>query len=136
MYTYNIYVYMYLHVFFPFFINPFTSYMHQRELATNVMATYMHVRTCTYMLSVLCCFALFVCLTLLATFFLPSHLSFKNMYIYFARMVVTYCIHVGKSPLTYQIFEVLCFRFFRGSNSNLKNLARENFRIIMHIRRA
>ena len=33
-------------------------------------------------LGVLCCFALFVCLTLLASFFLPSHLSFKNMYIY------------------------------------------------------
>ena len=31
-------------------------------------------------LGVLCCFALFVCLTLLASFFLPSHLSFKNMY--------------------------------------------------------
>ena len=33
-------------------------------------------------LGVLCCFSLFVCLTLLASFFLPSHLSFKNMYIY------------------------------------------------------
>ena len=32
-------------------------------------------------LGVLCCFALFVCLTLLASFFFPSHLSFKNMYI-------------------------------------------------------
>ena len=32
-------------------------------------------------LGVLCCFALFVCLPLLASFFLPSHLSFKNMYI-------------------------------------------------------
>ena len=32
-------------------------------------------------LGLLCCFALFVCLTLLASFFLPSHLSFKNMYI-------------------------------------------------------
>ena len=31
-------------------------------------------------LGVLCCFALFVCLTLLASFFLPSLLSFKNMY--------------------------------------------------------
>ena len=30
----------------------------------------------------LCCFDLFVCLTLLASFFLPSHLSFKNMYLY------------------------------------------------------
>ena len=33
-------------------------------------------------LGVLCCFALFVCLTLLASFFIPSHLSFKNMYIH------------------------------------------------------
>ena len=43
-----------------------------------------HVCTCTvYMyMGVLCCFALFVCLTLLASFFLPSHLSFKNMYMY------------------------------------------------------
>ena len=31
-------------------------------------------------LGVLCCFTLFVCLTLLASFFLPSHLSFKNEY--------------------------------------------------------
>ena len=30
-------------------------------------------------LGVLCCFALFVCLTLLASFF---HFSFKNMYMY------------------------------------------------------
>ena len=38
-----------------------------------------------YILSVLCCFALFVCLTLLASFFLPSHLSLKKrtcLYIY------------------------------------------------------
>ena len=41
-----------------------------------------HVYTCTCTsdcLGVLCCFALFVCLTLLASFFLPSHLSFKNI---------------------------------------------------------
>ena len=38
--------------------------------------SHIHVHACTY----LCCFALFVCLTLLASFFLPSHLSFKNMY--------------------------------------------------------
>ena len=36
----------------------------------------------TLYMYVLCCFALFVCLTLLASFFLPSHLSFKNMYMY------------------------------------------------------
>ena len=39
----------------------------------------MHVQVTA--LGVLCCFALFVCLTLLASFFLPSNLSFKNMYI-------------------------------------------------------
>ena len=50
----------------------------------NMYIVYM----CIYLLThihvhawVLCCFALFVCLTLLASFFLPSHLSFKNMYI-------------------------------------------------------
>ena len=31
-------------------------------------------------LGVLCCFAMFVCLTLLASFFLPSHLSLKHVY--------------------------------------------------------
>ena len=31
-----------------------------------------------YALGVLCCFAFFVCLTLLASFFLLSHLSFKT----------------------------------------------------------
>ena len=66
--------------------------LHTLEL--QHMHVYMY--TCTYMygivytfvmydvhvLGVLCCFALFVCLTLLASFFLPSHLSFKNMYMY------------------------------------------------------
>ena len=43
----------------------------------NNTGKYIHV----HVLGVLCCFALFVCLTLLASFFLPSHLSFKNMYL-------------------------------------------------------
>ena len=43
---------------------------HPRQLPGKVTA-----------LGVLCCFALFVCSTLLASFFLPSHISFKNMYI-------------------------------------------------------
>ena len=53
---------------------------------------------CVYMLGkvtalgVLCCLALFVCLTLLASFFLPSHLSFKNMY-FFVLCMYMY-IHV------------------------------------------
>ena len=46
-------------------------------------------------LGVLCCFALFVCLTLLASFFLPSHLSFKNMY--------NMCVESG-SIRTYNIY--------------------------------
>ena len=41
-------------------------------------------------LGVLCCFALFVCLTLLASFFLPSHLSFKNMH-----MCIIMCVGYG-----------------------------------------
>ena len=44
-------------------------------------------------MGVLCCFALFVCLTLLASFFLPSHISFKNMYMY----MYNYCV-VRKRP--------------------------------------
>ena len=32
-----------------------------------------------------CCFALFVCLTLLASFFPPSHLSFQNMCMYITK---------------------------------------------------
>ena len=40
----------------------------------------------------LCCFALFVCLTLHASFFLPSHLSFKNMYMYI-YYIYTQCIY-------------------------------------------
>ena len=37
-------------------------------------------------LGVLCCFALFVCLTLLASFFLPSHLSLKTC-------IILYCVY-------------------------------------------
>ena len=47
-----------------------------------------------HVLGVLCCFALFVCLTLLASFFLPSHLSFKNMYMY----MYIYNVHVLLFP--------------------------------------
>ena len=43
-------------------------------------------------LGVLCCFALFVCLTLLASFF---HLSFKNMYV--QREGMHFCHLSGRS---------------------------------------
>ena len=42
--------------------------------------SHVHASTCTCTYCTY--FALFVCLTLLASFFLPSHLSFKNMYMY------------------------------------------------------
>ena len=61
-----------------------------------------------YMLGVLCCFALFVCLTLLASFFLPSHLSFKNMYMHVhctcggnSTVVLSYCCCIGNTCHTY-----------------------------------
>ena len=43
-------------------------------------------------LGVLCCFALFVCLTLLASFFLPCHLSFSiyNNYNYTVNALLCY----------------------------------------------
>ena len=43
-------------------------------------------------LGVLCCFALFVCLTLLASFF---HLSFKNMYIVIVNTLTLYRLGLG-----------------------------------------
>ena len=43
-----------------------------------------------YMLGVLCCFTLFVCLTLLASFF---HLSFKNMYTHLSYTLVAFSTH-------------------------------------------
>ena len=51
--------------------------------------------TCIYIIivrgrAVLLCL---VCLTLLASFFLPSHLSFKNMHMYFC-IHVHVCVHV------------------------------------------
>ena len=36
----------------------------------------------------LCCFALFVCLTLLASFFLPSHLSLKTCTFYLEHQLI------------------------------------------------
>ena len=50
-------------------------------------------------LGVLCCFALLVCLTLLASFFLPSHLSFKNMYMCRLSMFSPY-MYIQKEPPT------------------------------------
>ena len=59
------------HIHDDYFTDSDTDLLHSKTVYYNV-----HVTS----LGVLCCFALFVCLTLLASFFLPSHLSFKNMY--------------------------------------------------------
>ena len=56
----------------------------------NHMYNHIHVQVTA--LGVLCCFALFVCLTLLASFFLPSHLSFKNMYIVHVHVHESECL--------------------------------------------
>ena len=56
---------------------------------------YSHTRSSSFFLGkvtalgVLCCFALFVCLNLLASFFLPSHLSL-NMYIHVHVYILTH----------------------------------------------
>ena len=82
-------------------------------------------------LGVLCCFALFVCLTLLASFFLPSHLSFKNMYIHervYANMYMYMCfkcmhVHVGVL-CCFALFVclILLASFFLPSHLSFKNM--------------
>ena len=61
-------------------------------------------------LGVLCCFALFVCLTLLASFFLPSHLSFKNMSTFLKLVCYMYItcmyMHVHTCMYMYLYFHV------------------------------
>ena len=65
--------------------------------------TFIHVH-------VLCCFALFVCLILLASFFLPSHLSFKNMYMCSVNVVACTCT-VGIKKLPVSVLFYVLFRF-------------------------
>ena len=58
------------------------AYMHCTllQISVNNVQSLIHVHVYVQVtaLGVLCCFALFVCLILLAFFFLPSHLSFKK----------------------------------------------------------
>ena len=65
---------------------------------------FLPMSTCTWTaLGVLCCFALFVCLTLLASFFLPSHLSFKNMYVFHCMSNIILNVHVQVRDVYYHI---------------------------------
>ena len=96
-------------------------HVHVRTCTCTYMYMYIYKCTCTFIymymymyinvharksdcLGVLCCFALFVCLILLASFFLPSHLSFKNMYL--SKIVIAYsmCIvHVHVCTCVYTV---------------------------------
>ena len=69
---------------------------------------------------VLCCFALFVCLTLLASFFLPSHLSFKNiiMRTYISIHAYTHVqllLSITSLMLRHMIHEISDYRSSGGS---------------------
>ena len=70
------YVHVNVHVYT--WICTYSMYVHVGSSPTRGSSFFLGKVTA---LGVLCCFALFVCLTLLASFFLPSHLLFKNMYI-------------------------------------------------------
>ena len=52
---------------------------------------YMYTCTCTFT----CCYALFVCLTLLASFFLPSHLSLKHVHVHL-YLQYTQCCNLSR----------------------------------------
>ena len=77
-------------------------------------------------LGVLCCFALFVCLTLLASFFLPSHLSFKDMYTRIATCTCTcilegLCMRASRIQYTESFLSVLhrgFHLFFNGAQAS------------------
>ena len=71
---------MHIHVHIIGSFNVFFSSTHLQCTLYMYMLYCIHVHVQVTALGVLCCFALFACLTLLASFFLPSHLSFKNMY--------------------------------------------------------
>ena len=52
-------------------------------------------------LGVLCCFAVFVCLTLLASFFLPSHLSLTTCILGLYWCLVSLVVSLSRPPLSY-----------------------------------
>ena len=81
MYMYRDYMHTCTMYMYRDYMHTCTMYMYRDNMHTCTCTKYMYrdyMHTCT---RYTCMFALFVCLTLLASFFLPSHLSFKNMYI-------------------------------------------------------
>ena len=59
-------------------------------------------------LGVLCFFALFVCLILLASFFLPSHLSLKHVCTVYMYMYIHVCKHVNWWTLAVCTIKLVC----------------------------
>ena len=58
-------------------------HVYQYKPTNESLTAWRHVQYMYMYMYMRCCFALFVCLILLASFFLPSHLSFKNMHTMF-----------------------------------------------------
>ena len=65
-------------------------------------------------LGVLCCFALFVCLTLLASFFLPSHLSLKT-----CTHVNVHCMYSVQCTLYTEIASIIHVYMYNASEHEL-----------------
>ena len=64
---------MYMYMYIYMYLQLYNVHVHVYTCMYNMYILHVHIH-------VLCCFALFVCLTLLASFFLPSHLL-KHVYI-------------------------------------------------------
>ena len=76
-----------------------SMYMYLHVHLLSHLYVYLHCCSdwsCMYTVILYMYIALFVCLTLLASFFLPSHLSFKNMYMY---IIIITCICVMQCVL-------------------------------------
>ena len=75
-------------------------------------------------LGVLCCFALFVCLFDLASFFLPSHLSLKTC---------TYILGVGQNVIIIRIiihlYHIIIFKKVREHDLNLGQCTGKHHRL-------
>ena len=85
-----------------------TSQLIMYYYISELVYTYFDLCALVYMLCN-CCFALFVCLTLLASFFLPSHLSFKNIYMYIhVNTACAHCAIVSLLQMYSGVYTVQC----------------------------
>ena len=66
----------------------------------------LHLHTLVHVCTWVCCVALFVCLTLLASFFLPSHLSFKKHVYTFCTLHVYMYIYEFSFPCCFFVTQI------------------------------